>query len=82
MCKIQKLISSVQKCLIELIFRCDVSDRKDVLETAKKVQREVGDVTVLINNAGIMLSHPLEEHTPEEIERTFKINVFAHYWVS
>ncbi|XP_066255055.1 short-chain dehydrogenase/reductase family 16C member 6-like [Euwallacea similis] len=61
-------------------YNCDVSDRKSVLATAKKIKEEVGEVTILINNAGIMPAHPLEKHTGEEIERIMNINVMAHFW--
>ncbi|RZC36854.1 epidermal retinol dehydrogenase 2 [Asbolus verrucosus] len=59
---------------------CDVSNRDNVFEVAKKVQQDVGDVTILINNAGIMPTHPLLDQTKEEIERVFSINVLAHCW--
>lgn len=52
-----------------------------MLQVAKQVQKDVGDVTVLINNAGIMPAKRFEDHTPEDIERLFKINIFAHCWV-
>ncbi|XP_060529275.1 short-chain dehydrogenase/reductase family 16C member 6-like isoform X2 [Cylas formicarius] len=61
-------------------YKCDVSNRKDVLEVAKKVLRDVGEVTILINNAGIMPTHSFLDHTPEEIDRIIRINVFAHFW--
>lgn len=65
-----------------IFFRCDVTSREQILELAKKVQQEVGEVSILLNNAGIMPCHPLAEHTPEEIRRIFDINVLAHFWVS
>ncbi|CAD7079582.1 unnamed protein product [Hermetia illucens] len=61
-------------------YVCDVSKREQVLEVARKVQKEVGSVSVLINNAGIMPTHSLEQHTPEEIRRVFDINVLSHFW--
>lgn len=63
-------------------FKCDVSNRDDVLAVAKEVQAKVGDVTILINNAGIMPTHSFLEQTKEEIERMMNINVMAHFWVS
>lgn len=48
---------------------------------AAKVSAEVGDVTVLVNNAGIMPTHSLLKHSPEEIRKIFDINVMAHFWV-
>lgn len=61
-------------------YTCDVSNREKVLELAIKVKIEVGPVTVLINNAGIMPTRPLEKQTPEEIRKTFDINVLSNFW--
>lgn len=52
-----------------------------VFEVVENIKNEVGDITVLVNNAGIMPSHTLLEHTKEEVETIFGINVFAHLWV-
>ncbi|KAL0267852.1 UNVERIFIED_CONTAM: hypothetical protein PYX00_010003 [Menopon gallinae] len=62
-------------------YECDVSNREKVLELAKKVQEEVGDVTVLVNNAGIMPVKRLGDHSADDIKRIFDINVFAHFWL-
>lgn len=70
------------KLLLVLIFRCDVSKREDVVELASKVVKEVGDVSVLVNNAGIMPCHPFTMSSSDEIKKIFDINVFAHFWVS
>jgi hypothetical protein len=59
-----------------------VSDRDAVLSLANKVKDEVGDVSILVNNAGIMHCHPLLRHSPQEIRNTYDINVLAHFWVS
>lgn len=52
-----------------------------MLATAAKVLSQVGDVTILVNNAGIMPAHELLEHTETEIKRIFDINVLAHFWM-
>jgi NAD(P)-dependent dehydrogenase (short-subunit alcohol dehydrogenase family) len=65
-----------------MCYRCDVSDRDAVLSLANKVKDEVGDVCILVNNAGIMHCHPLLRHNPQEIRKTYDINVLAHFWVS
>ncbi|KAF2898500.1 hypothetical protein ILUMI_07671 [Ignelater luminosus] len=61
-------------------YVCNVAKREEVMEVAKKVQKDVGDVTILINNAGIMPCHPFFDHTTEEIHRIMDINVMAHFW--
>merc|ERR1719397_2369921 len=35
-------------------FKCDVSNRSEVYEIAKKAAKLAGDITILINNAGIV----------------------------
>lgn len=59
-----------------------MSNNENVQEVARKVEREVGDVSIIVNNAGIMPTRIIEDYSVEEIERIFKINVFAHFWVS
>lgn len=61
-------------------FTCDVGDRLAVHETAERVRREVGAVDVLVNNAGVVSGRPLLELTEDDIERTFRVNVLAHFW--
>ncbi|KAJ3641701.1 hypothetical protein Zmor_028183 [Zophobas morio] len=61
-------------------YHCDVTKREQVFEVAKKVRQEVGRVTILVNNAGIMPAKTLLDHTQEEIERIFALNVLAHHW--
>lgn len=52
-----------------------------VLETGKKVEKDVGIVTILVNNAGIMPQHDLLKHTEKEIRMIFEINTLAHFWM-
>ncbi len=57
--------------------QCDLSDRGEIQDTARRVIAEQGAVDVLINNAGIVSGKPLLEISDEAIERTFKINTLA-----
>nr|CAD7429347.1 unnamed protein product [Timema monikensis] len=59
---------------------CDVSSREQVFKIAREVKEKVGDVTVVVNNAGIMPCHPFMAHNSQEIQRIFDINVMAHFW--
>lgn len=63
-------------------YVCDVGKRESVYSTAEKVRREVGEVDILINNAGVVSGHPLLECPDELIERTMVVNCHAHFWVS
>nr|CAD7396131.1 unnamed protein product [Timema cristinae] len=62
-------------------YNCDVSSREQVFKIAREVKEKVGDVTVVVNNAGIMPCHPFMAHNSQEIQRIFDINVMAHFWV-
>ena len=45
------------------------------------MENEVGVVTILINNAGIMPQHELLKHSEKEIRLIFEINILAHFWM-
>lgn len=62
--------------------QCDVSDREAVAEAAKETRKLLGSqtITMLFNNAGIMPCKPFLSHTPQEIERTFGVNVYSQMW--
>ncbi|KYQ56151.1 Short-chain dehydrogenase/reductase family 16C member 6 [Trachymyrmex zeteki] len=62
-------------------YQCDVSNRDHVFSVAERVKQEVGNVTILVNNAGIMPCHAFLDHTSDEIRRIFDINVLAHFWM-
>lgn len=62
-------------------YVCDCSNREDIYKVADQVRREVGDVTVLINNAGVMSGQTIVDSSDESIEKTFRVNTLAHFWV-
>ena len=39
-----------------------------------------GRIDVMVNNAAIIVVKPIDEHTPEEWDRTFNVNVKSLYW--
>lgn len=63
-------------------YVCNVTKREEIMEVAAKTKREVGTVDILVNNAGIMPTHPLTEHTENEIRIMYEINVLSHFYVS
>ena len=56
-------------------YQCDVSDKTAVREMAARVRREVGDVNILINNAGIMVTKQFLLQTDAEIESTVNVRL-------
>lgn len=61
-------------------YVCDVGDRAAVFETAGLLQREVGPVDVLVNNAGVVSGRYFLDLSEEDVERTFRVNTLAHFW--
>lgn len=47
-----------------------------------QVKREVGDVSILVNNAGIVTGQKFIDAPDSLIEKTMEVNVMAHFWVS
>ncbi|XP_053208340.1 short-chain dehydrogenase/reductase family 16C member 6-like [Panonychus citri] len=60
----------------------DISDRNKVYSTAEKIKQDVGTVSVVINNAGIVSGKPILELSDEAILKTFEVNVFSHFWIN
>src|SRR3954452_18825447 len=61
----------------------DVSSRESVSAAAEQVRAEVGDVHVLINNAGIIRSNGyFWENQIRDVERTMLINALAPMYVA
>lgn len=60
----------------------DISNRQNVFEAAKQLKIEVGNVDILINNAGIVCCKPLWDLPEKVIESTYNVNILSHYWVN
>ncbi|EPY76362.1 short-chain dehydrogenase/reductase family 16C member 6 [Camelus ferus] len=61
-------------------YTCDCSNRQEIYRVADQVKKEVGDVTILINNAGVVTGK-LFLNTPDDmVERSFLVNALSHVW--
>ncbi|NWH55901.1 RDHE2 dehydrogenase, partial [Geococcyx californianus] len=61
-------------------YICDCSKRQDVYRVADQVKKEVGDVTILINNAGIVIGKKFLDCPDSLLEKTMEVNIMAHFW--
>ncbi|NXE18589.1 RDHE2 dehydrogenase, partial [Ardeotis kori] len=61
-------------------YHCDCSNREEVYEQADKVRKEVGDVTILINNADILLGKKFCDIPDEDFEKTLRVNFLSQVW--
>lgn len=63
-----------------IALQVDVADRDSVFAAVDKAVSELGGFNVIINNAGIAPPSPIEEITPESIEKLFAINFNGVVW--
>ncbi|CAF1323391.1 unnamed protein product, partial [Didymodactylos carnosus] len=61
-------------------MKCDLCNRAEIYRLAEQVRDQIGTVTMIINNAGIVSGTPLLDTDDESIIRTFDVNVLAHFW--
>ncbi|NXT99334.1 RDHE2 dehydrogenase, partial [Buphagus erythrorhynchus] len=61
-------------------YVCDCSKRQDVYRVADQVKKEVGDVSILINNAGIVIGKRFLDTPDSLVDKTMEVNTMAHFW--
>ncbi|WVN90403.1 uncharacterized protein L203_105639 [Cryptococcus depauperatus CBS 7841] len=62
-------------------YKCDVSVYKEVEKAAVQIRKEVGDPTIIVNNAGVVKGKLLLDLTEEDINSTFGSNTLAQFWI-
>ncbi len=60
----------------------DVSDRDAVFAAVKKTVDHFGDLNVVVNNAGLGPTTPIDTITPEQFEKVYGVNVGGVLWES
>ena len=60
-------------------YACDFSDRQAVHAFADQVKSEVGQIDILINNAGTIKRAPAEEHSDEYWDKVIEVNLNAQF---
>ncbi|KAK6626447.1 hypothetical protein RUM44_008920 [Polyplax serrata] len=63
-------------------YVCDITNREMVYKMARIIEKEVGMVSILVNNAGIVSGKPLLETPDHLIQKTFDVNVISHFWTT
>jgi meso-butanediol dehydrogenase/(S,S)-butanediol dehydrogenase/diacetyl reductase len=61
-------------------FVADVSDRAQVYAAVDHAVQQLGDLHIMVNNAGIAQVKAIAKVTPEEVDRIFKINFQGALW--
>ncbi|OAA73284.1 dehydrogenase/reductase SDR family member 8 precursor [Cordyceps fumosorosea ARSEF 2679] len=63
-------------------YKCDLRSPASVQEVAERVRIEVGQPTVLINNAGVARGKTILDSEPGDVRFTFDVNTLSHYWIT
>ena len=63
-------------------YVCDVTDEDAVNNLVKTIEKEVGDINILVNNAGIIRRIPMTEMSAEEFRKVVDVDLNAPFIVS
>ncbi|KRM93706.1 (S)-acetoin forming diacetyl reductase [Lentilactobacillus senioris] len=58
----------------------DVSNRDEVFSVVDQTVSELGDLNVIVNNAGVAPTTPIDEVTPEQLQNVTMINTGGVVW--
>ena len=65
-----------------LVYQCDIADETEVELMINFIEKHLGGVDILVNNAAIDLSNMWHEKNPEDFRRTLDVNVVGAYNVA
>ena len=73
---------SVKYTVQVLAIKCDISKEKEVDDMVSQIEKEIGGVDVLVNNAAIDLSNMWHEKKADDFRKTLDVNVVGSYNVA
>lgn len=63
-------------------YQCDITSPSTIASVAAEIRKDVGEPTILINNAGVARGKQILDATEKDIRFTFNVNTLAHYWMA
>lgn len=63
-------------------FNCDLSSPASIKDAASQIRSTLGNPTILINNAGVARGKTILDTSERDLNLTFKVNAFAHYYLA
>lgn len=63
-------------------YKCDITSPSTIASVAAEIRKDVGEPTVLINNAGVARGKNILDATEKDVRFTFDVNTLAHYWMT
>ncbi|RDD40510.1 Epidermal retinol dehydrogenase 2 [Trichoplax sp. H2] len=61
-------------------YTIDITNKEAVYATAEAVLTDIGPVSLLINNAGVVNGKTLINSCDSKIEKTLNVNMVSHFW--
>jgi 3-oxoacyl-[acyl-carrier protein] reductase len=65
-----------------ILVQADVSDSSQISEMIRTVERDLGRVQILVNNAGIAIRKSLYEITEQDWDRVFDVNLKSAFMIT
>ncbi|KAF7872632.1 hypothetical protein EAF04_003549 [Stromatinia cepivora] len=63
-------------------YKCDITSPSTISTVASRIRSEVGNPTVLINNAGVARGKSILDSTEKDVRFTFDVNTISHYFTA
>ena len=63
-------------------YVCDVTEEEQVQELIRKIEKDLGPINILVNNAGIIKRIPMHEMKAEEFRQVIDVDLNAPFSVS
>jgi NAD(P)-dependent dehydrogenase (short-subunit alcohol dehydrogenase family) len=63
-------------------IKVDIGEPAEAKDAIRRIVERFGRIDVLVNDAGLDQLVPFEQITPEQIERTFKTNIFGMFYIT
>lgn len=82
-----KALEEARKKLLDLNIRCfaspfDVTNSKEIDKMITKIEKQVGEIDILINNAGVQIRAPLEEFKEDDWDTLLKTHLTGAFLVT
>lgn len=63
-------------------YSCDTMNEEDIIRLVEQFEKDYGNLDVLVNNAGVFLTAPLEEMSESDFQKTFDVNVKGYFLIT
>ena len=78
--KVNDLVKSQNGSTKVFIVQADLSKEETTTKAMNEIKAEVGNISILINNAGIVTGKKIVDSPPKLMKLTMAVNIEAHFW--